>query len=89
MGLADHEFLAGSEYTIADIAVWPWYGGLVRGLLYGAGEFLQVQDYKHVRRWTDAIAARPAPRCSADAWSTARSASPRASSTSATTPRTS
>jgi GST-like protein len=60
--LADHEFLAGSEYTIADIAVWPWYGGLAKGLIYGAGEFLQVQDYKHVQRWTDAIAARPAVR---------------------------
>jgi GST-like protein len=58
--LADHEFLAGSEYTIADIAVWPWYGGLAKGQIYGAGEFLQVQDYKHVLRWTDAIAARPA-----------------------------
>jgi GST-like protein len=58
--LADHEYLAGDEYTIADIAVWPWYGGLVKGLIYGAGEFLQVQDYKHVQRWTDAIAARPA-----------------------------
>ncbi|MBA3548921.1 MAG: glutathione-dependent disulfide-bond oxidoreductase [Nannocystis sp.] len=58
--LADHEFLAGSEYTIADIATWPWYGGLVKGQIYGAGEFLQVQDYKHVQRWTDTIAARPA-----------------------------
>ena len=58
--LADHEFLAGSEYTIADIATWPWDGDLARGLIYGAGEFLQVQDYKHLRRWTDAIAARPA-----------------------------
>jgi GST-like protein len=58
--LADHEYLAGDEYTIADIAVWPWYGGLAKGLIYGAGEFLQVQDYKHVQRWTDAIAARPA-----------------------------
>ena len=58
--LADHEFLAGSEYTIADIATWPWYGDLARGLIYGAGEFLQVQDYKRLRRWTDAIAARPA-----------------------------
>jgi GST-like protein len=58
--LADHEYLAGGEYSIADIAVWPWYGSLVKGLIYGAGEFLQVQDYKHVQRWTDAIAARPA-----------------------------
>ena len=58
--LADHEFLAGGEYTIADIAVWPWYGALAKGLVYSAGEFLQVQEYKHVQRWTDAIAARPA-----------------------------
>ncbi len=58
--LADSEFLAGSEYTIADIAVWPWYGGLVRGSLYGAAEFLQVQEYENVRRWADAIGSRPA-----------------------------
>src|ERR1700744_6115846 len=58
--LADNEFLAGSEYTIADIAVWPWYGGLVKGLLYGGGEFLSVQGYKNMQRWTDAIAKRPA-----------------------------
>jgi GSH-dependent disulfide-bond oxidoreductase len=58
--LAEHEYLAGSDYTIADIAVWPWYGGLAKGVLYGAGEFLSVQDYKNVQRWTDAIAQRPA-----------------------------
>ena len=58
--LAESEFLAGPVYTIADIAVWPWYGALAKGLQYGAGEFLQVQDYKNVQRWTDAIAARPA-----------------------------
>jgi GSH-dependent disulfide-bond oxidoreductase len=58
--LADNEYLAGSDYTIADIAVWPWYGGLAKGLLYGAGEFLNVEEYKHVQRWTDAIAKRPA-----------------------------
>ena len=58
--LADNKYLAGDDYTIADIAVWPWYGGLAKGLLYGAGEFLSVQEYKHVQRWTDAIAARPA-----------------------------
>src|SRR6201996_4421920 len=58
--LADNEFLAGTEYTIADIAVWPWYGGLVKGLLYGGGEFLSVQDYKNVQRWTDTIHKRPA-----------------------------
>jgi len=58
--LADHEYLAGGDYSIADIAVWPWYGALAKGLLYGGGEFLSVQDYAHVQRWTDAIAKRPA-----------------------------
>jgi len=58
--LADSPYLAGEAYTIADIAVWPWYGALAKGLLYEAGEFLQVQDYAHVQRWADAIAARPA-----------------------------
>jgi GST-like protein len=58
--LAETEYLAGGDYTIADIAVWPWYGGLAKGRAYGAGEFLQVQDYKNVQRWTDAIEARPA-----------------------------
>jgi GST-like protein len=60
--LAESEYLAGAEYTIADIAVWPWYGGLVKGWIYGAAEFLQVQDYKNVQRWADAIGARPAVR---------------------------
>ena len=58
--LADHEYLAGSEYTIADMATWPWYGALAKGLVYGAGEFLSVHEYKNVQRWTDAIAKRPA-----------------------------
>ncbi len=58
--LAVSEYIAGDEYTIADIAIWPWYGGLVKGRLYGAAEFLSVQDYKHVLRWADAIEARPA-----------------------------
>ena len=58
--LADHEYMAGTEYTIADMAVWPWYGALAKGLIYDAGEFLQVQEYRHVQRWTDQIAARPA-----------------------------
>jgi GST-like protein len=58
--LAEHEYLAGKNYTIADMSVWPWYGSLVKGTLYSAGEFLSVQDYKHVLRWTDQIAARPA-----------------------------
>ena len=58
--LADHEYMAGSDYTIADMAIWPWYGNLVKGLLYEAGVFLDVQTYTHVIRWTDAIAQRPA-----------------------------
>jgi GST-like protein len=58
--LAESEYLGGGEYTIADIAVWPWYGALVKGLVYEAGTFLQVADYKNVQRWTDQIAARPA-----------------------------
>ena len=58
--LAESPYLAGDTYTVADIAVWPWYGALAKGLVYGAGEFLQVQDYKNVQRWTDTIAARPA-----------------------------
>ncbi len=58
--LADHEYMAGTEYTIADMAIWPWYGALAKGLIYDAGEFLQVQEYRHVQRWTDQIAARPA-----------------------------
>ena len=58
--LADNEYMAGSRYTIADMAIWPWYGALAKGLLYEAGEFLQVQEYRHVQRWTDQVAARPA-----------------------------
>ncbi|MDP3311575.1 MAG: glutathione-dependent disulfide-bond oxidoreductase [Polaromonas sp.] len=60
--LAEVRYLAGESYTIADMAVWPWYGALVKGQLYEAGEFLQVQDYTHVLRWTDEIAKRPAAR---------------------------
>ena len=60
--LADTRYLAGDEYTIADMAIWPWYGALAKGQLYGAGEFLQVQEYTHVLRWTDEIAERPAAR---------------------------
>jgi GST-like protein len=58
--LAQSRYLAGDDYTIADIAVWPWYGNLALGLQYGAGEFLQVQSYIHVQRWTKEIGARPA-----------------------------
>jgi GST-like protein len=58
--LGESKHLAGSDYTIADIAVWPWYGGLAKGLLYGAGEFLAVTEYKNIQRWADAIGERPA-----------------------------
>lgn len=58
--LAERSYMAGDEYTIADIAIYPWYGGLVEGKLYSAGEFLSVQEYRHVQRWAAAIAARPA-----------------------------
>jgi GSH-dependent disulfide-bond oxidoreductase len=58
--LGEARYLGGDDYTIADIAVWPWYGGLAKGLLYGAGEFLAVHEYKNVQRWADAIGERPA-----------------------------
>ncbi|MGH8854346.1 MAG: glutathione-dependent disulfide-bond oxidoreductase [Telluria sp.] len=58
--LAKHRFVAGDQFSIADMASWPWYGGMVRGELYEAGEFLSVHEYPHVRRWADEIAARPA-----------------------------
>jgi GSH-dependent disulfide-bond oxidoreductase len=58
--LADHEYIAGSSYTIADIAIFSWYGGLAKGWAYGAAEFLSVQDYKHVQRWADRLLERPA-----------------------------
>jgi GSH-dependent disulfide-bond oxidoreductase len=58
--LAESPYLAGDDYTIADMAVWAWYGALAKGLLYGAAEFLQVHTYTHVLRWTNAIAERPA-----------------------------
>ncbi|AVE03206.1 glutathione-dependent disulfide-bond oxidoreductase [Pseudomonas sp. R11F] len=58
--LAVSQYIAGDEYTIADIAIWPWYGGLVKGRLYGAAQFLSVHEYKHVLRWAEAIEARPA-----------------------------
>ena len=60
--LADNEFVAGADYTVADMAIWPWYGGVVLGTLYGAAEFLSVSEYKNVRRWAEAIAKRPAVR---------------------------
>jgi GST-like protein len=58
--LAESAYLGGPDYTIADMAVFPWYGGLVKGWLYGGAEFLSVQDYKNVHRWADAILERPA-----------------------------
>ncbi len=58
--LAEHEYMAGDEYSIADMAIWPWYGALAKGVIYDAGEFLQVREYAHVNRWADAIAKRPA-----------------------------
>jgi GSH-dependent disulfide-bond oxidoreductase len=58
--LAQSEYLGGAEYSIADIAVFPWYGGLVKGWAYGAAEFLSVSEYAHVQRWADAILTRPA-----------------------------
>jgi GST-like protein len=58
--LANNRYVAGSEYTIADMAIWPWYGGMVRGELYDAGKFLSVHEYVNLRRWADEIGARPA-----------------------------
>ncbi|MBB3219505.1 glutathione-dependent disulfide-bond oxidoreductase [Pseudoduganella umbonata] len=58
--LASHRFVAGDDYTIADMAIWPWYGLLALGELYGAGEFLSVHEYTNVRRWAEEVAARPA-----------------------------
>ena len=58
--LAESEYIAGDTYTIADMAIWPWYGSLAKGLLYDAAEFLNVTEYKHVNRWTEQIAERPA-----------------------------
>ena len=61
--LAEHPYIAGDAYTIADIAIFPWYGGLAKGWLYStAAEFLSVQDYKHVQRWADMLLERPAVR---------------------------
>jgi GST-like protein len=57
--LAESEYIAGNTYTIADMAIFPWYGGLAKGWSYGAGEFLSVQDYKNVQRWADALLERP------------------------------
>ena len=85
--LADNRYMCGDDYTIADIAIWPWYGALVANRVYEAAEFLDAASYTHVNRWTAEIAAR-AP-VSAGAWSTAPRARPKNSFTSATTPATS
>ena len=58
--LGESEYIAGADYTIADMAIWPWYGALVKGLVYDAGEFLSVHEYTNVIRWTDQLAQRPA-----------------------------
>lgn len=60
--LAESEFIAGADYTIADMAIFPWYGGLAKGWLYGAGEFLSVHEYSNVQRWADRLLERPAVR---------------------------
>ena len=60
--LAERPYLAGNDYTVADIATWPWYGALAKGLLYEAGTFLDVASYTHVQRWTQAIGERPAAK---------------------------
>ena len=58
--LAESQYVAGDSYTVADIAIWPWYGGLAQYNQYGGAEFLQVQDYKNLQRWTTMIGQRPA-----------------------------
>ena len=60
--LAEHPYIAGDQYTIADIAIWPWYGGLVKGVIYDAAEFLSVHEYRNVLRWADQVGERPAVR---------------------------
>jgi GST-like protein len=60
--LADHQYIAGEQYTIADIAIFPWYGWLVKGWVYDAVEFLSAQEYKHVQRWAKELLERPAVR---------------------------
>lgn len=58
--LANNRYFCGDEYTIADMAIWPWYGALVNNEIYDAAEFLQTDDYKHLNRWTKEVAKRPA-----------------------------
>ena len=85
--LAESEYVAGPAYTIADIAIFPWYGGLAKFNQYGAAEFLAVHEYKNVQRW--ATSCSNGRRSGAGAWSTGFRANLRASCTSATTPATS
>ncbi len=58
--LAETPYIAGDDYTVADMAIFPWYGGLAKGWAYGSGEFLSVQDYKHVLAWADKLLERKA-----------------------------
>ena len=58
--LANNQYICGDDYTVADIAIWPWYGLVVLGVVYEAAEFLQAHEYKHLNRWANEIAARPA-----------------------------
>ncbi len=60
--LANNQFIAGAEYSIADMAIWPWYGALVKNKVYEAAEFIEAHTYKNVIRWADEIAQRPAVR---------------------------
>ena len=60
--LAQHRYIAGDDYTVADMAIWPWYGAMARGEMYEAGEFLQVHEYTHVQRWAQELFERPAVR---------------------------
>lgn len=58
--LAENEFIGGNTYSVADVAIWPWYGGVVKNAVYEAAEFLSVEEYPNLLRWTDQVAARPA-----------------------------
>jgi GST-like protein len=60
--LAQRRYIAGDDYTIADMAIWPWYGGLINGDLYNAAEFLAVHEYRNLQRWSAEVGARPAVR---------------------------
>ncbi len=83
--LAESKYIAGDNYTIADMAISPWYGNLAKGLTYGAGEFLSVHEYTNVRRWADMLLERPAVQRGTQ-WSTARLANRRSNCMNVTTP---